>query len=52
MEKINITQLEQLLTLDTEVICSMEHVEQIEPRKNLSGWVCATTITTTLTTEG
>ncbi|MEC3878628.1 hypothetical protein [Parapedobacter sp. 10938] len=52
MEKINIAQLEQLLTLDTEVVCSMEHEDQIESRKNLSGWVCATTITTTMTTDG
>lgn len=52
MEKINTTQLEQLLTLDTEVICTMEHRERMEAEKNLPTWLIATTVTTTLTTDG
>lgn len=51
MEKFNTTELEQFLTLDAEIICSMEHRERIEAG-NLFEWLLGTTITSSVTTTG
>ena len=49
MEKIETTELEKLLTVEPEVICSLEQHEPFEPGKD-PAWIRATTITTTMTT--